>query len=86
MLLNPHLLPLLTIDVEAMALAQDNCEFLSVESPHHSITFLFLTLQTILFVMSLMEHHGQLFHLHLGKMFLTLYMVFLTLVSGQLRN
>ena len=27
-----------TIDSEAMALAQDNCEFLSVESPHHSLT------------------------------------------------
>ena len=75
-----------TIDLEAMALAQDNCEFLSVESPHHSLTLHSLTLLTILFVMSLMEHHGQLFHLHLGKLFLTLFMVFLTLVSGQLRN
>ena len=27
-----------TIDLEAIALAQDNCEFLSVESPHHSLT------------------------------------------------
>ena len=77
------------VDFEAMAAAQDNCRFLSDESPHHSLTLHPIPLPNStnsIICDFLMECHALLFHLPSGKLFLMPCTLCLILVSRLLKN